>query len=220
MPERSERYVHALGFDWLTPLYDPLVAATTREGTFRRRLLAQAAIPAGAAVLDLGCGTGTLAVWAKQAVPDACVTGVDGDPKVLARARAKAERAGVEIRFDEALAHELPYGDASFHRVLSSLFFHHLTRRDRGRAIAEVARVLRPGGELHVADWGRPRGLLARAAARSIRWLDGSDRTRDNLEGRLPELFAAGGLADARLCGELGTIFGTLAFYRAARPAP
>ena len=108
-------------------------------------------------MLDLGSGSGTLAVWAKQATPGVRIRGLDGDPAIIAQAVRKAARAGVEIPFDEGLSYDLPYEDASFDRVLSSLFFHHLVLRDKERTIAEIARVLRPGGELHVADWGAPR---------------------------------------------------------------
>ena len=102
----------------------------------------------------------------------------------------------MDVPFEEGLSYDLPYPDASFDRVVSSLFFHHLVLADKERTIAEIVRVLRPGGELHVADWGQPRSLPARAGAVAIRRFDGDEPTRDNLAGRLPELFEAGGLED------------------------
>jgi cyclopropane fatty-acyl-phospholipid synthase-like methyltransferase len=215
---RSVRYVPALGRDWLTPLYDPLVRLTTRERSFKQRLLDQTGLRAGMKALDLGCGTGTLAVWAKERVPEAEVVGLDGDPKVLERARKKAERARCIVRFDQALSDELPYEDASFDRVLSSLLFHHLTRPDKKRTIAEVRRVLRPGGELHMADWGAPANPMMKALSVSIRILDGLETTRDNLDGALPAIFESGGLGQATERGQLSTIYGTLAFYSAVKP--
>ncbi|MEA2479074.1 MAG: hypothetical protein QOJ07_996, partial [Thermoleophilaceae bacterium] len=186
MVSPDESYVPALRFRALTRVYDPVARLTVREAEFKRRLIHQAGLAQGADVLDLGCGTGTLALMA--AARGARVTGVDGDPAVLAQARAKAARAGSDVRFDEALSFDLPYSAASFDRVLSSLFFHHLTTPDKLRTLGEVRRVLRPGGELHVADWGRPRGVAMRVAALGIRLLDGAEPTRDNLAGRLPEL--------------------------------
>ena len=76
----SGPYIPALKFTWLTPLYDFVVATTTREKRFKQRLLQQASLQPGWDVLDLGCGTGTLALWAKQAQPAARIVGLDGDP--------------------------------------------------------------------------------------------------------------------------------------------
>ncbi|TDI50520.1 MAG: class I SAM-dependent methyltransferase [Acidobacteria bacterium] len=211
-------YVAALRYDFLTSIYDPIVALTTRERTFKERLLSQACIDDGANVLDLGCGTGTLAIRAKRLHPGATIVGIDGDPKVLSIARRKAEAAGAHVRLDTGLSFDLPYTDARFDRVVSSLFFHHLTTADKRRTILEVHRVLVPGGQFHVADWGRPNGPLMRMLFYPVRLLDGFETTRDNVRGRLPELFAAGGFEDARLRGELNTMMGTLAFYSATRP--
>jgi SAM-dependent methyltransferase len=216
--DRSERYVPAAGHEWLTALYDPILRLTTRERRFKERLLEQAAITAGMDVLDLGCGTGTLAIWTKERNPQANIVGLDGDPKVLERAKRKSEEAGSNIRFDQGLSYELPYPDASFDRVLSSLFFHHLVPGDKRRTVAEIRRVLRLGGELHVADFGAPANPLMRMLSSSIRILDGEENTRENFAGVLPGLFGQGGLAEARRRGEMSTIYGTLAFYSATRP--
>ena len=216
---RPADYLPAARFDRLTPLFDLFVRAPTRERTFKQKLLEQAEIEGALDVLDLGSGTGTLAIWAKQRVPQARIRGLDGDPAIIARAVRKASRAGVEVDFDEGLSYELPYPDGSFDRVLSTLFFHHLVRRDKERTISEIARVLRPGGELHVADFGEPRSLPSRAAAIAIRTFDGEEPTRDNLAGRLPELFAAGGLVDARERERIAAPFGVISLYSARLPA-
>lgn len=215
----SDRYVPALGFRWLTPLYDGVVRVTTRERTFKQALLDQAGLASGQRVLDLACGTGTLAVWAKQRVPGLRLTGLDGDAEVLARARAKAQAAGIEIVLDEGLSTSLPYPDGRFDRVLSSLFFHHLDRDSKRRSFAQVFRVLKPGGELHVADWGRAANPLMRCAYYGIQLLDGFDNTADNVEGLLPELMRAAGFAGAVETQRFSTMWGTLSLYRAAKPA-
>jgi ubiquinone/menaquinone biosynthesis C-methylase UbiE len=215
MARSDERYIPALGWDRLTTLYDPVVRFTTREHAFKERLLDQAALSRAADVLDLGCGTGTLAVMAKERAPRANVIGLDGDPKMLERARSKAEAAGMTVRFDEGLSFELPYPDASFDRVMSSLFFHHLDRSGKERTLAEARRVLRPAGELHVADWGRPANPLMRILFTTIRLVDGAESTRDNVEGALPQLFTDAGFEEATVCGNLSTPYGTLAFYSA-----
>lgn len=215
---RPADYLPAARFDSLTRFFDVFVRATTREHTFKRRLLAQARLEDGLDVLDIGSGTGTLAIWAKQANPGLRIRGIDGDPTIVEQARRKAEGRGADVAFDEGLSYELPYADATFDRVLSSLFFHHLVLRDKERTIAEVARVLCPGGELHVADWGKPHSLPARLGAVAIRRFDGDAPTRDNLAGRLPELFEAGGLADARERERVAAPLGTVSLYFARRP--
>jgi ubiquinone/menaquinone biosynthesis C-methylase UbiE len=215
---RPADYLPAVRFDFLTPLFDVFARSTTRERTFKQKLLDQAGLEGGLDVLDLGSGSGTLAVWAKRREPDLRIRGLDGDPAIIGQAVRKAERAGLDIPFDEGLSYELPYEDASFDRVLSTLFFHHLVLRDKERTIAEVARVLRPGGELHVADWGKPRSRPAKLAAVAIRKFDGDEPTRDNLAGRLPELFEAGGLMDARERNRIAAPAGVLSLYSARRP--
>jgi len=143
--DRTE-YTPALGYDWLTSLYDPLIRWTMRESTFKGQLVGQARIDVGHRVLDVGCGTGTLTLLIKRKQPAAEVFGLDGDPKVLKIARAKALREGMDITLEYGMAFGLPHPNDSFDRVLSSLLFHHLTRENKIRTLKEVFRVLRPGG--------------------------------------------------------------------------
>ena len=213
----SGDYLPALRFRALTRLYDPVIALTTRERRFKPILIEQAGLKPGQRVLDLGCGTGTLAIEAKQREPEAELVGLDADPEMLEQARSKAEDAGLELELTEGYSNELPYDDASFERVLSTLFFHHLDPEPKRGTAEEIARVLKPGGELHVADWGRPSDPLMATAAMGIRLLDGFSNTRDNLRGALPAIFGDAGLVDAEQTDRLRTMFGTMAFYRARR---
>jgi ubiquinone/menaquinone biosynthesis C-methylase UbiE len=213
----EDGYLRALRFPALTRVYDPLIRLTTRESLFKRRLVEQARPEPGQGVLDLGCGTGTLALLVKERQPDADVVGLDADPEMLDQARAKAARAGVELRLDEGFSTELPYPDSSFDRVLSTLFFHHIDLESKRRTAREIARVLDNGGELHVADWGRPSDPLMAAAFLGVRLFDGFENTRENGRGALPSIFEQGGLEDAEQTDRLRTPFGTLALYRARR---
>jgi ubiquinone/menaquinone biosynthesis C-methylase UbiE len=214
----EDRYLSALRFPSLTRLYDPVIRLTTRESRFKRLLLEGAGLESGQRVLDLGCGTGTLALLAKERQPAAELTGLDADPAMLAQARTKAERAGVELELTEGYSTALPYPDESFDRVLSSLFFHHLNPEPKRQTAREIHRVLRPGGELHVADWGAPSDPLMATAFLGIQLLDGFSNTAENRRGKLPAIFAKAGLGDAEQTGRLRTVFGTLALYRARRP--
>lgn len=214
---RDRSYVPALSFDWLTPLYDPLVALTLRETKLKGRLIEQAQIATGHDVLDVGCGTGTLAILVKTRVPGARVVGLDGDQKVLAIARKKIERAGAQIELHEGLANDAPvFAPASFDRILTSLVLHHLTTEQRRSALAAMRRWLKPGGELHVLDFGPQDHWFFGLLARGVAWLDGEERVRDNLAGRLPEMMREAGFARAEELGRAGTPFGSVSFYRAA----
>ena len=215
---KKKGYVPALGYNALTAFYD-LVVLTTRERTFKKALIGQAHIANGDRVLDLACGTGTMTLWIKMENPGAEVTGLDGDPKILSRARAKAAESGIAIHFDEGLSYELPYPDGAFDRVLSSLFFHHLTPTDKLRTAHEVFRVLRPGGELHVADWGKAANGLMRFLFYGIQLLDGFATTTDSVLGRLPDSFSSAGFEGVSVTSEFSTVFGTMTLYRASRPS-
>jgi ubiquinone/menaquinone biosynthesis C-methylase UbiE len=191
-------FIPALGYRWLTRLYDPVVAKTLRERAFKSGLLEQAGLRTGDAVLDLGCGSGTLALMAWQAQPGLHIVGVDADPAMLSQARAKARHADAGISFDQAFAQHLPYIDACFDTVLSSLFFHHLDRPAKIAVLREARRVLKPGGSLHIADWGRAANPLMRLAFHAIQLLDGYRTTADNVAGRLPELMRTAGFESVR----------------------
>ena len=212
-------YIPALRFNWLTGFYDPLVRATTREGTFKPRLIEAAAIKPGHRVLDLGCGTATLAIEIKRRVPDAQVSGLDGDPEILNIARNKANQASVQIALETGMSFALPYADASFDRVFATLLFHHLTRADKARTLREVYRVLKPGGQLYVADWGKAQNRLMRALFLLVQILDGFENTADNVNGLLPQLIREAGLQPVRQIADYPTMFGTLSLHTAPRPA-
>ena len=217
MARPSRDFVPAAGHHWLSPLYDPLVALTCRDRTVKERLVSAAHLQPGQRVLDLGCGTGNLSLRAKWACPGAEVFGVDADPRMLRAAVAKAKKAGVEVTFAHGFAESLPFPAGAFDRVVSSLFFHHLSPTQKESALREAARVLVPGGELHVADWGRPSGPLMRFLFHGIRFLDGWENTAAHAQGVLPVLIAANGLRDVQAGERFSTVFGTLELVSAVR---
>ena len=219
MDKKQDEYTAALKYNWLTSLYDPLLHWVLRESKFKRHLVEQASIESGYRVLDLGCGTGTLALLIKQVHPQAAVVGIDGDSQVLEIAKAKVAKSALDVALDRGMAFQLPYSDGSFDRVVSSLVFHHLTRENKVRTLKEVYRVLWPGGELHLADWGQPQSKLMRIAFLSVQMLDGFKTTADNVSGLLPKLCSCAGFEGVQQSGQFTTISGTLSLYRAQKPA-
>ena len=218
LQRREAEFIPALRFNLLTPLFDVVAALTVRDGAIKRSVLAGARLVAGERVLDVGCGTGTLAVAAARHEEGVEVTGLDADPAILAKARRRAAAEGLSIRFDEGMSTALPHEDASFDVVLSTLFFHHLRDDAKHATAAEIIRVLRPGGRLVVGDLGRPHDPLMRAAVRAtVQLLDGTTTTGLNVRGELPGLLTAAGLRQVSVRDRLRTPTGTYEVLTATR---
>jgi ubiquinone/menaquinone biosynthesis C-methylase UbiE len=214
IPERRRSFLPAAGHDWFLPLYDPFVKLLGGDRA-RRVLLDQAAIRPSHHVLDLGCGTGTFVVLVKRLHPNVEVAGLDPDPKALARATRKAERKAVSIRFDQGFSDRLPYPDASFDRVFSSFVFHHLPPEEKEPTLREVRRVLKPGGSLHMLDFGGPEN----AHGYVTRLIHSARRLQDNSEGRVLDLMKRAGFAQVKSRGHRAMLLGRIAYYTAVASA-
>ena len=137
------------------------------------------------------------------------------DPQVLDIARRKAEQAGEGIVLQQGTATRLPFPDGSFDRVFASLMLHHLTREDKRRALGEAFRVLKPGGELHVVDFGKPHDPAMWLISLVMRW---AEEAHDNILGLLPVFMEEAGFLPVEETACFGTAFGTIRAYRAFRP--
>jgi ubiquinone/menaquinone biosynthesis C-methylase UbiE len=169
--------------------YDLLVWVLTlgRDRAFREKTLDLAQVALGESVLDIGCGTGTLAIAAKHRVGSAAsVTGIDASPQMIARARKKARRVGADVTFATADVENLPYAAGTFDVVLSTVMLHHLSEQGRQKCIREVRRVLKPGGRLLVLDFG---GAATQRRTRAGRM---HHHAQFNLLEVVPQLRAAG----------------------------
>jgi ubiquinone/menaquinone biosynthesis C-methylase UbiE len=214
MADNNEEYIPALGIRALTPFYDLIQRWLVRDTHFKGRLIEQARIQPGQHVMDLGCGTGTLAIMVKRAQPGAEVVGLDADPQMLKVARAKAARQAISVTFDRGMAFDLPYPDASLDRVLSSLMIHHLKTPDKERTAKEIQRVLKPGGQFHVVDFGKPHTFYGRLLGP---FLNRFEEANDNVEGQLPLIFGQAGLKMQEM-GNYLTFFGELTFLYGQKP--
>jgi ubiquinone/menaquinone biosynthesis C-methylase UbiE len=207
-------YLPAAGHDALLPGYDLL----TRLFGFNRvheTLIAQAELADGHRVLEIGCGTGNLAIRAKKTHPAVSVVGSDPDPLALSRAQRKTAQLN-GIRFERGYAQRLPYADGEFDRVLSSMMLHHLDDDAKSAAAAEVFRVLRPSGRLHLVDMG---GDMTARDGLSARLVMHSPHAAGNLGDAIPRLLRAAGFDCAEVATQRHRFVGRLTYYRARRPA-
>jgi ubiquinone/menaquinone biosynthesis C-methylase UbiE len=213
MPKHDDKYIPAMGFFSLAAFYDLSISLFAREKKFKGRLIDLAEIQPSHSVLDLGCGTATLTIMIQQACPDAQVTGLDGDEKILAVAHKKVARSGLDIQLDEGMAYDLPYPDSQYDRVLTSLVLHHLDTDHRQKALDEVLRALKPGGRLHIADF---HSGDSHASTHLL-----SHSTPNIHDGSIPLLaeMTQSGFADVHLQGHVATLYGKIGFFSGTKPA-
>jgi ubiquinone/menaquinone biosynthesis C-methylase UbiE len=212
--QSHRKYLPAAGRDVLLPFYD-LIAKLLGADRARQTLLDQAALQPDARALDIGCGTGTFAVALKRRYPTVDIVGVDPDERALARAKRKAERAGVEVRFQRGFADSLEYPAATFEVVFSSFMFHHLEGDDRERTLREVRRVLKSEGAFYLLDFEVPHPESGHGF---FGLFHSSERLRDNSESHILALLARAGFANVTKTGTRPVLFGLgrAGYYRAS----
>ena len=217
MHEHERSYIPAFGKHWLLPLYDPFLWLLGADKA-KRPLIEQAEIKSGFRVLDIGCGTGSMAILIKRMHPAAEVVGIDPDPSALSVSRRKAKRAGLAVEFDRGFADHMPYADASFDRVFSSFMFHHLAADEKSATLGEIRRVLKTGGSLHLLDFVREHSVHSKTPAHG-QLIHRSSAVAERIEGRMTALMDEAGLVDAKQLKRAKIFFGPIAYYRANSPA-
>ncbi len=214
---QSRSYVPALGDHRLSPFYDATIALMTCERTWRRALVRQIAPEPRDVVLDIGCGTGSLAIQLKRACPSASIYGVDPDPDILTRAEEKARDADVLVHFSQGYAQDAGTIAARIrpNKLVSSLVLHQIPLAGKRMALLAALDALRPGGELHIADYGLQASPLMRLAFRQVQTLDGYGTTQPNADGVVPELMEDVGFAGVEETQVIPTPTGSISLYRA-----
>ena len=212
---RTKTYIPALKYDWLTKLYDPVVGTLMPEKKFKNALITQASLEPGSKVLDFGCGSLTLTLMAAKKRPDVNFHAIDVDSKILSIAEGKLTHSEIEVALHHYDGQILPFGNGYFDKVMSSLVFHHLTKEQKQLALNEILRVLKPNGELHIADWGKASDSIMRGVFYVVQLLDGFKTTADNVKGLLPDYMTRAGFKNVMETKTFKTILGTLSLYKA-----
>lgn len=167
-------------------------------------------IEQGHRVLDFGCGSLTLSIMAAQLYPEAEFYGIDIDEKILALASRKM--ASIE-QYDGG---KLPYPDNYFDRVMSSLVFDHLTLRQKYAVLHDIYQILKPAGEVHIADFGQPSNVLQRPGFYSVQLLNGFETTSVN--NVLPKAMKESDFSDVEEKGIFKTLVGTVRLPNGVKP--
>ncbi|MEK6546501.1 MAG: class I SAM-dependent methyltransferase [Nitrospinota bacterium] len=215
MQASGNKHILALKFNFLTKLYDPLIKIVIPENLFKNTLIEQANILSGHRVLDFGCGTGTLTIMAKIKSPESTIIGIDVDEKIIGIAKKKIARQRLNIEIDKYDGNAMPYENESFDKVISSLVFHHLIGEQKGNILKEIYRILKPNGEIHIADFGRPRNRIMKLISYFLQLFE---PITDNIKGLIPDYLKTAGFIDVGENKYFNTVFGTLALYNARKP--
>lgn len=193
--DQAERAPSTRGrtLDHAAAVYDVLAPVMTlgQEGRYRKIAIRLLGLQGNERVLDVGCGTGVLTrqIAHRLGGANACVVGVDAAPKMIQVARRRAEGLP-RVRFEVGVAEALAFEDASFDCALSTFFFHHIDAELKRRALAELLRVLKPGGCLIIVDVDVPSNWFGKLCAWSGYWLFKQEEIRENIRGELRRALA------------------------------
>jgi len=209
-----------LGFAALTPLYDRAIASLTREKTWRSALVDHLGARPGERILDVGSGTGTLAIAVTADEPGCAYCGIDPDREAVEIARRKAASAGSPATFAVGQFGETgaPAGER-VDAIICSLVLHQVPLAEKRRLVHAMFDQLRPGGRLLLADYGVQPSLAMRVAFRlTVQLLDGRADTQPNADGILPVLIAEAGFERLASLETIDTPTGRIEIFRARKP--
>lgn len=201
--------------------YDPIVSLLTREDRWRGALVEQIAPGIDDVIADVGCGTASLLVRIAEGGPVGTLIGVDPDERILVKAGAKLDRAGVTAVLRQGYLREVGQvlGAGRVDKIVSSLVFHQVPLDEKRCGLAAMFGALRPGGEIHIADYGLQRTVAMRFLFRIVQCVDGFADTQPNADGILPSLMAEAGFAGVAETRLFNTATGSISLYRGTRPA-
>lgn len=213
-------FTPALGRAGFTRAYDHAIRLLTREQTWRRTMLRQVDPAAGETIIDVGCGTGSFAIMMKRAVPEAKIIAIDPDPQVLEIAADKAKQVGAVIDWRQGFARDAAAIAGCVDKAVSSLVFHQVPLDGKREGVAAMFAAVRPGGEVHIADYARQRSQLMRMLFRlTVQMVDGVTDTQPNADGALEKILASHDAAAAIPKTEISTLTGAISLFHGTKVA-
>lgn len=220
MRQDPPAFTPALGKAALTSRYDAVIAVMTREKRWRKRMLEALDPKSGQTIVDIGAGTGSMAILTKQAAPGARIVAIDPDPEVRAIAEAKATEAGVVIEFITGMGDD-PHSelaDGLADAVIMSLVLHQCPQAAKEGILTNARRMLVPGGRLLIADYGKQSNVLMELLFNQVRALDGYENTRANKDGKIPEMMGQEGFERIEELSVIQTPTGSISLYSGWKP--
>jgi ubiquinone/menaquinone biosynthesis C-methylase UbiE len=212
----SAHHTPPLGHRALTPLYDYAIASLTREKTWRKALVAAISPQTNDRILDIGSGTGSLALAIHQACPGARYVGIDPDQDAVKRAINKTAKLNGDIQFRCGyFSAEEDYFPAPPTIIVSSLVLHQVSLLEKRRIITDAKKSLAPGGSLLIADYGYQQGVQKMLFRATVQALDGVVNTQPNADGVLESLLADAGFKAIDAEHEIHTLTGTITIFSA-----
>ncbi len=216
---QEKEFTPALGIgnSALTPLYDSVIGLLTRENTWRSALLTHISPKPGDRILDVGCGTGSLAIGIKLLCGESEVIGIDPDKEILMRAEAKSKKNSANISFHQGfLTTERATELGLFSTVVSSLVFHQTSIEEKRNILVAISKLLQPHGRLCIADYGLQRTKLMRTLFRkTVQAIDGRRDTQPNADGCMPKLIEEAGFINVSEAQVISTLTGSISIYTA-----
>lgn len=212
----NARHTPPLGHRALTPLYDFAIASLTREKTWRTALVAAISPQPGDRILDIGSGTGSLALAIHQACPAAHYVGIDPDKDAVKRAINKTAKLNGDIQFRCGyFSAEEDYFPDSPTTIVSSLVLHQVPLTEKRRIVSEAIKALSPDGALLIADYALQTGLMRYVFRTTVQALDGVQNTQANADGAIPNLLGDAGFFPVEEIEKFDTVTGSISILRA-----
>jgi ubiquinone/menaquinone biosynthesis C-methylase UbiE len=213
MKKQDKEFIPALGYNWLTKFYDMSIKITMPEKKFRHKLIDFLNPQENEQILEFGFGTGQNLILAANKNNAVSYVGLDIDPKVKFIAEQKLKKNNLDIKLNLYDGNLFPYVDNSFDKVFSSLVFHQLDKSTKKSCLAEIYRVLKPGGEIIIGDWGKAKSKLMRVSFYLVQMLDGFKTTSDNVNGLIPEYMVNAGFKNVTEIDYINTKIGSYCYY-------
>lgn len=213
-------YTPPLGFAALTPLYDRVIRMMTRETAWRMRLVERIDPREGNNILDVGSGTGSLAIAVTAAAPGCRFKGIDPDRDAVELARKKAALVGSSATFEQGcFGGPATHDDGAVDKITCSLVLHQVPLAEKQRLLRAMFERLRPGGQLFIADYGLQPTFIMRLAFRlTVQMFDGRSDTQPNADGILPTLIEEAGFEGMTILDSFDTATGRIDIIRAEKP--